>query len=105
MYVLYYSCFTAYNRKNTTNFTGCKGLKVACLRALWGFCGRGRWEIASIIGEKWVLGRKALGNVCLCGIEHLKSWYCMGLYCFFVVFLEIAAVIWCYIVYLLNKYS
>lgn len=81
---------------------------MACLRALWGFCGCGRWEIASIIGGKKGFGRKALGNVCLCGIEHLKAWDCVGL-CgiglFFAVFGEMVTVILCYIVYLLDKYS
>lgn len=30
---------------------------------------------------------------------------CVGLDCFFVVFGEMVTVIWCYIVYLLDKYS
>ena len=36
-----------------------------------------------------------------CGIAR----DCVGLDCFFVVFGEMVTVIWCYIVYLLDKYS
>ena len=105
MYVLYYSCLFAYNRKNTTNFTSCKGLKVPCLRALWGIKGRCGKSVVSIIGEKWVLGRGMWENV---GVGKRKCGFardCVGLDCFFVVFGEMVTVIWCYIVYLLDKYS
>lgn len=105
MYVLYYSCLFAYNRKDTTNFTGCKGLKVACLRALWGMDGRCGKSVVSIIGEKWVLRLGMWEGV---GISERKCGNardCVGLDCFFVVFGEMVTVIWCYIVYLLDKYS
>lgn len=78
---------------------------MAYLRALWGMDGRCGESVVSIIGEKW---RLRLGMWEGVGVGERKCVIardCVGLDCFFVVFGEMVTVIWCYIVYLLDKYS